>query len=421
MSDLPQRDARVVWHPYTQHGIESEPLPISRAQGAWLELADGRRLLDGISSWWATLHGHSHPALVAAISEQAAQLDHVLFAGATHEPAVQLAEELLQVVPDGLSRVFYSDDGSTAVEAAIKMVLQSWVHRDQPERRVFLAMDGAYHGDTFGAMAASDPDPFFLPFQPLMFEVRRVAATQESLRAALEDLGDRAAGFILEPLLQGAAGMRVMPVAFVQQARQLCDQYGIPLVADEVMTGFGRTGAMFACELAGISPDIMCLAKGLTGGTMSLAATVTTEQLFESFLHHERSRYFPHGHTFTANPIACAASVASMRLCREDQVPARLERIGRGIYEHLSDLEGDERVRDLRHLGGMAAFDLVVPEGSQGYLSDVTPKLRAEALAHGVLLRPLGNVVYALPPACLDDEQVAKVASVMRKLVDVAQ
>jgi len=419
VADLPQRDARVVWHPYTQHGVESEPLPVVRAQGAWLELADGRRLIDGISSWWATLHGHSHPALVAAISEQAAKLDHVLFAGATHEPAVALAEQLLEIVPKGLSRVFYSDDGSTAVEAAIKMVLQSWVHRDQPERRVFLAMEGAYHGDTFGAMAASDPDPFFLPYAPLLFEVRRIAPTVESLQTAIEELGERAAGLILEPLLQGAAGMRVMPVEFLQQARRLCDEHQLPLVADEVMTGFGRTGTMFACDRARITPDVMCLAKGLTGGTMSLAATVATEELFECFLHHERSRFFPHGHTFTANPIACAVALASLKLSRETDVPARLGHIGARIYDELADLEQDERVTDLRHLGGMVAFDLVVPEGKQGYLSDLTPRMRSEALANGVLLRPLGNVVYALPPACLTDEETDKIATVMRKLIDV--
>ena len=417
MSDLPERDARVIWHPYTQHGIEAAPLPVVRADGAWLELADGTRLLDGISSWWATLHGHSHPALVAAISEQAARLDHVLFAGATHEPAVQLAERLLAIVPEGLSRVFYSDDGSTAVEAALKMVLQSWVHREQPDRRVFVALDGAYHGDTFGAMAAGDPDPFFRPFESMMFEVRRVPTNAAALAQAFDELGDRAAGFIFEPLLQGAAGMRVMSVEFVQQARRLCDERGLPMIADEVMTGFGRTGSMFACERAGISPDVMCLAKGLTGGMLSLAATLATEELFESFLHHERSRFFPHGHTFTANPIACAVALASLEVSLANDVPAQLERIGRGVFEQLADLEDHERVADLRHLGGMAAFDIVVPEGQAGYLSDLTPHLRREAVRHGVLLRPLGNVLYALPPACLTDEQVTKVASVMRHLV----
>ena len=417
VSDLPQRDARVVWHPYTQHGVEPEPLPVVGAKGAWLELADGRRLLDGISSWWANLHGHSHPALVAAISEQAQRLDHVLFAGATHEPAVELAEQLLEIAPKGLSRVFYSDDGSTAVEAALKMVLQAWVHREQPRRRVFVALEGAFHGDTFGAMAAGDPDPFFQPFEPMMFEVRRVPVDANALAQAFEELGDRAAGFILEPLLQGAAGMRVMSTEYVQTARRLCDEYGIPLIADEVMTGFGRTGAMFACERAGISPDVMCLAKGITGGMLSLAATLATEDLFNSFLHHDRSRFFPHGHTFTANPIACAVAVASLKLSRDNNVPAQLERIGSGVFEQLADLADHERVSNLRHLGGMTAFDINMPDGQGGYLSELTPHLRREAIRHGVLLRPLGNVLYALPPACLDDAQITKVADVMRELV----
>jgi adenosylmethionine-8-amino-7-oxononanoate aminotransferase len=418
MADLPERDARVAWHPYTQHGVETSPLPVVRGEGAWLELADGRRILDAISSWWATLHGHAEPALVAAMHEQAARLDHVLFAGATHEPAVALAEGLLQVVPKGLSRVFYSDDGSTAVEAAMKMVLQSWVHRGEPERRVFIALEGAYHGDTFGAMAAGDPDPFFCAFTPLMFEVRRVAADAARLAEALEELGGRAAGFLLEPLLQGAAGMRVMDAAFVRSARALCDDHGVPMVADEVMTGFGRTGELFACGRAGVSPDVMCLAKGITGGMLPLAATVATEELFDCFLHHERSRFFPHGHTFTANPIACAVAVASLALCRERDVAGQLARIGRTIFEQLTPLQADPRVTNLRHLGGMAALDLVVPADDAGYLSTRALTLRHAAIERGVLLRPLGNVLYALPPACTTDAEARHIGDTMRALVE---
>jgi adenosylmethionine-8-amino-7-oxononanoate aminotransferase len=417
MTDLPQRDQRVTWHPYTQHGIEAAPLPVVRGDGAWLELADGRRILDAISSWWATLHGHSEPALVDAMHAQARQLDHVLFAGATHEPAVQLAEGLLEVVPDGLSRVFYSDDGSTAVEAAMKMVLQSWVHRGEPERRVFVALEDAYHGDTFGAMAAGDPDPFFVAFAPLLFEVRRVAPDADQLTRAFDELGGRVAGFLLEPLLQGAAGMRIISEAFVQQARALCTDRGVPFVADEVMTGFGRTGRLFACERAGVTPDLMCLAKGITGGMLPLAATIATEELFACFLHHERSRFFPHGHTFTANPIACAVAVASLRLTRERDVPARLERIGALVHEQLQPLVGDPRVRNVRHLGGMAALDLVVPDADAGYLSTRTPQLRRDAIERGVLLRPLGNVLYALPPACTSDDEARRIGAVMRELV----
>ena len=418
MSDLPERDTRVTWHPYTQHGVEAAPLPVVGARGAWLELADGRRLLDAISSWWATLHGHSEPALVEAMHAQAARLDHVLFAGATHEPAVQLAEGLLDVVPEGLSRVFYSDDGSTAVEAGMKMVLQSWVHRREPERRVFIALEGAYHGDTFGAMAAGDPDPFFTAFAPLMFEVRRVPADAASLAEALDELGGRAAGFLLEPLLQGAAGMRVMSAEFVRAARALCTDHGVPMIADEVMTGFGRTGALFACGRAGITPDVLCLAKGLSGGMLPLAATVATEELFECFLHNERSKFFPHGHTFTANPIACAVGVASLTLTLERDVPARLEAIGARIHAELRSLSSDPRVRDVRHLGGMAALDLVVPADDAGYLSSRAPAIRRAAVEKGVLLRPLGDVLYALPPACTSDEEAGRIGQTMCALVD---
>lgn len=415
--ELRARDARVLWHPYTQHGLERDPLAVVRARGAWLELADGRRVLDAISSWWACLHGHAHPRLVEAIARQAAELDHVLFAGATHEPAVRLAEELLALAPPGLARVFYSDDGSTAVEVALKIVAQAWQQRGEPQRTVFVALEGAYHGDTFGAMAAGDPDPFFEPFAPFLFGVRRVPAEAERLAAVLEELGPRAAGLIVEPLVQGAAGMRFSSAEFLRAAREQCTRQGIPLIADEVMTGFGRTGALFACQRAGIAPDLLCLAKGLTGGTLPLAATLTTEALFEAFLHDERSRFFAHGHTFTANPIACAAALASLELCREG-VPERLERIGRRIAAELEPLRDHPRVGALRQLGGIVALDLVVPEGDRaGYGSRLGLELRRAALGHGVLLRPLGNVLYALPPACLDEDECLRIARTMDALV----
>lgn len=415
--DLAARDRRVLWHPYTQHGIEPEPLPVVSAEGAWLQLADGRRLLDGISSWWATLHGHCHPRIAAAIAAQAARLDHVLFAGATHEPAVQLAEQLLAIAPPGLSRVFCSDDGSTAVEVALKMVLQAWAQRGAPERSVFVALEGAYHGDTFGAMAAGDPDPFFTALAPLFFRVQRVPVDADgaSVAAALQSLGERAAGVIVEPLLQGAAGMRVQPSGFLPGVRAACTAHGVPLVADEVFTGFGRTGSMFACERAGVRPDVLCLAKGLTGGTLPLAATLASEELFAAFLHHERSRFFPHGHTFTANPIACAAALASLQLCREHDTPRRLAAIGERLFARIQDLAAHPRVRDLRRLGGMVALDLV--DERPGYLAAATPKLRAAAIARGVLLRPLGNVLYALPPACVEEPEIDLLAATMRALV----
>lgn len=418
MSNLVERDARVLWHPYTQHGIERDPLPVVRAKGAWLELADGTRVLDAISSWWACLHGHSHPHIVEAIARQARELDHVLFAGATHEPAVRLAEELLALAPAGLTRVFYSDDGSTAVEVALKMVAQGWAQRGEPARTVFVALEGAYHGDTFGAMSAGDPEPFFRAFAPFLFSVRRVPPRATALEAALEELGARAAGVIVEPLVQGAAGMRMHGAEFLQAARAACTRAGVPLIADEVLTGFGRTGSLFACQRARIAPDLLCLGKGLTGGTLPLAATLAREELFEAFLHHERARFFPHGHTFTANPIACAAALASLELCRRDDVPAKLERIGARIEHALSPLRERANVLELRRLGGIVALELAVPPGdAPGYLANLGLALRRRALEHGVLLRPLGNVLYALPPACLDDEECARVAAAMTALV----
>ncbi len=415
---LVERDARVLWHPYTQHGLERDPLPVARASGAWLELHDGRRILDAISSWWSCLHGHSHPHISAAIAHQARELDHVLFAGATHEPAVALAEQLLELAPPGLARVFYSDDGSTAVEVALKMVAQAWQQRGEPQRTAFVALEGAYHGDTFGAMAAGDPDPFFHAFAPFLFAVRRVPAEAQRLEEALTELGPRAAGLIVEPLVQGAAGMRMHGPEFLRAARELCTRHGLPLIADEVMTGFGRTGSLFACQRAGIAPDLLCLGKGLTGGTLPLAATLTTEALFEAFLHHERTRFFPHGHTFTANPIACAAALASLELCRRDGVPERLERIGARIARELAPLADDPRVLELRHVGGIVALELATPSGDRpGYASALGLALRRRALEYGVLLRPLGNVLYAMPPACLDDEECALVAETMGALV----
>ena len=418
--DLLGRDATHLWHPYTQHGADGTPMAVRRARGAVLELEDGREIIDAVSSWWTCLHGHGHPRLVEAARAQAESLDHVMFAGATHEPAVQLAEELVAEAPEGLTRVFYSDNGSTAVEVALKMVYHAWVHAGEPERRVFVALEGSYHGDTFGAMSVGDPVPFFEPYAPLLFDVRRVPPEAEALERALQQNGERVAGVVVEPLVQGAAGMRMHDAAFLRAARAACDAHGVPLIADEVMTGFGRTGAMFASLEAGIAPDLMCLAKGLTGGVLPLAATLTTERLYEAFLSSDRARFFPHGHSMTASAIGSAVALASLELCRETDVPARLDAIGRRIFASLEDLGADPRVTDLRRTGGIVAFDLRLPEGRPSdYYSSNVPRLRAAAIERGILLRPLGPVVYALPPACTTDEQCDAIAAAMRALVEL--
>jgi adenosylmethionine-8-amino-7-oxononanoate aminotransferase len=421
--NLIERDKRCIWHPYTQHSTEADPLTIASAKGSVLTLVDGTELIDGISSWWATLHGHGHPKIAEAFASQSRTLDHVLFAGATHEPAVRLAERLLAKAPKGLTRVFYSDNGSTAVEVALKMALQMWCHRNEPKRQVFICLNGAYHGDTFGAMAVGDPDPFFLPFTPMLFRTERVAPSIEAIESALKQLSKHCAGVILEPLIQGAAGMLMQTTAFLQEVRSLCDRYGVPMIADEVMTGFGRTGSLFACEKAGITPDLLCLAKGLTGGSFPLSATLTTDLFFDAFLSEDRIRAFFHGHTFTGNPIGCAVGLASLDIVEEEDTPARLEAIGVNIEEHLRGrLEGQAHVQNLRRTGGVVAFDLV-PSGSgaAGYLSALQPMLRAAAVERGVLLRPLGNVLYALPPSSTSPEQCEQIANAMLELAELCR
>jgi len=414
MSDLARRDARVAWHPYTQHGLEPEALPVVEARGAELVLEDGRRVLDAISSWWTVLHGHGEPRLVEAFAAQAAKLDHVLFAGCTHEPAVALAEELIAVAPAGLARVFYSDDGSTAVEVALKIALQAHRHAGEAERRVFVALEGAYHGDTFGAMAIGERAPFFTPFEDLLFEVRHVPVEAAAIEDALDDLGPRAAGVILEPLVQGAGGMRMHAPELVRAARAACDARGVFLIADEVMTGFGRTGTLFACRQAGVTPDLLCLAKGLTGGVFPLSATLCTAALFERFVSDDRARALFHGHSFTANPIGCAVARASLALVRERDVPARLDAIGARINARLAERLGPRAAAlDLRRTGGIVAFDL--PE-SGGYLAARALERRRRALEHGVLLRPLGNVLYAMPPACTEEAQCDAIADALLAL-----
>ena len=412
--DLVERDRRCVWHPYTQHALEHDPLPVVAARGALLELADGRVLIDAISSWWTSLHGHGHPRLVAAIAEQARRLDHVLFAGATHEPAVELAERLVELAPPGLARVFYSDDGSTAVEVALKIVRQAWVQRGEPGRTVFVALEGGYHGDTFGAMALGAGGPFFRAFEPLLFGVERAPPVDGAVDAALERLGARAAAVVVEPLVQGAGGMRMHGAELARSIRAACDRHGVPLIADEVMTGFGRTGALFACSKAGLRPDLLCLAKGLTGGLLPLAATLATDELYAAFLAEDRSRALFHGHSFTANPIACALANASLDLCAEDDVPGRLEAIGARIEGRLRERLGARASGlALRRTGGIVALDL---PGDGGWLAGDPLALRARAIELGVLLRPLGNVVYALPPACTSEAQCASIADAIGRL-----
>lgn len=410
-------DARHIWHPYTQHYGAAPAMEVVSASGAFLRTADGREMFDAISSWWVTLHGHSHPAIVAAIARQAAMLDQVIFTSFTHEPAALLASELVAVLPQGLSRVFFSDDGSTAVEVAVKMALQYHANRGST-RSIVIALESAYHGDTFGAMSVSGRGTFTDPFNSLLFDVRRLpdptaGDAVAAFDALIERKGNEIAAIIVEPLLMGAGGMLMYGEETLRALRERAREHGILFIADEVLTGFGRTGPLFACDRAGISPDIICLSKGLTGGTLPLGATVATDEIFSAFLSEDRHRTLFHGHSYTANPIACAVGRASLALLNDDSARARNE-INQAHRAGIARITSHPMVRNPRVLGTVAAFDLA---GSAGYLSPVGKELADFALGFDILLRPLGNVVYVLPPFCATPAQLEAVYSVIDRFL----
>jgi adenosylmethionine-8-amino-7-oxononanoate aminotransferase len=413
-----EMDRAHLWHPYTQHGVTPAPIPVTRAEGAYLYDAEGRGILDAISSWWVTLHGHAQPEIAEAIAEQARTLEQVIFAGFTHEPAARLAAELLDVLPEGLERVFLSDNGSTAVEVALKMALQLWSNRGQ-RRPLIAALENAYHGDTFGAMSVSGRGVFTEPFRHHLWEVAHLPApTEGDTVGALERLLDERAGevaaLIVEPLLMGAGGMRVWDEEVLAALRTRTREAGVLLIADEVLTGFGRTGPLFACGRAAVRPDIICLSKGITGGFLPLGATAATGEVWEAFLSEDRRRTLFHGHSYTANPLACAAARASLRML-DGESERRRAAIETAHRAGLSRLRSHPRVRNPRVLGTVAALDLVAEEG---YLSPIGQELAAFALEQGILLRPLGNVVYLLPPYCITPEEIAGVYAVIERFLE---
>lgn len=411
-----------LWHPFTQEGVDPPPLTIRSGKGVFIEKQDGRQILDAISSWWVNIHGHSHPAIAEAVAEQAARLEHVLFAGFSHEPAEELAARLGKVVPAPLRHVFFSDDGSTAVEVALKLALQYWKNSGRPDKRRIVALENAYHGDTVGAMSVSDDSPFTASFDSLRIPVMRthsaycahcpVGLTRASCQIECLDKLERLlskhsaeiAAVIVEPLLQGAGGMIVHPEEFLSGVRRLTAAHDVLLIADEVLTGFGRTGRMFACDRAAIVPDLMCVAKGLTGGFLPLAATFATDRIHDVFTGGDRERAFFHGHSYTANPIACAAANASLGIFESEPVFERIAAIEKVHATRLPAFASYPEVADVRHIGTVAAIELKVPDA--GYLSSLRPRLYKYFLSRGVLLRPLGNVVYILPPYIITPDQL---------------
>jgi len=400
-----------IWHPFTQHGL-GDPIPlIARGDGARLYDADGRYWIDAISSWWVTTHGHAHPRIMAAIRAQSERLDQLIFAGWTHEPAETLAAELIRITPAPLTRVFFSDSGSTSVEVALKMALGYWFNIGEPRSRI-LVLEHSYHGDTIGTMSVGERGVYNRAWQPLLFDVDTIPFPHEGREQATLDALEVActakpAAFIVEPLILGAGGMLIYPAWVLAEMRAICARHNVLFIADEVMTGWGRTGTRFACDQAGVIPDIVCLSKGLTGGALPLAVTLCIEPIFEAHWSTDRAKTFYHSSSYTANPIACAAANENLAIWRDEPVQQRIDTLADAQAAHLAMLGHDPRVESPRRLGTIAAFDIAQPDG--GYLSALAPRLIAFYRDHGVLLRPLGNTVYVMPPYCITPEDLGQV------------
>ena len=411
MTSLTQRDRRVIWHPYTQHKHQQAPIPIVRAKDTLLSDENDKTYIDAISSWWVTIHGHAHPYIAQKIYEQALRLEQVIFTGFTHEPAVSLAERLLPLLPGDFSRIFYSDNGSTAVEVALKMAVQYWKNDGRSRRNKILALHNSYHGDTFGAMSISERSIFTNAFKDYLFEPVFIDTPTEQniseLQALLQEQGKDIACFIYEPLLQGAGGMQMYEPRHLDLLLSAAKQQGILCIADEVLTGFGRTGTLFAGLQLTQKADIICLSKGLTGGTMALGVTAATERVFEAFLSDDRRKTLFHGHSFTANPLACTAGLASLDLLLTPDCMTRIQLINSRHRAFAEKMKGYDIVRNVRVLGTVIAFDIQV--GEDGYINAIGAEITREALEQGIYLRPLGNTVYILPPYCITDDEMEKV------------
>ncbi len=422
-----------IWHPFTNSALDPPPLQVEKAEGVYLHTRDGRKILDAISSWWVNLHGHANPRIAAAIAEQARKLEHVILAGFTHDAAEKLAERLKKWLAPELTHLVFSDDGSTAVEVALKMAVQHFSNQQRTEKREIAALEHGYHGDTAGAMSVSDDSPFTEPFRSMRYPVHRVHSAYcyrcpvglkretchiecvEQLESLLAERGEKIAAVIVEPLLQGAGGMIVHPAEFLQKVRALCTKHDVLLIADEVLTGFGRTGKMFACDLAGVVPDLMCLSKGITGGFLPMGVTLCTDRVQAAFHSENRRHTFYHGHSYTGNALACAAANASLQIFDDEPVFDRIATIARIHSERLSQLRELHQVGETRQIGTVGAMELRAEDA--GYLSAMRPKLYEFFLERGVLLRPLGNVVYVLPPYVITPDELHRVYDVIVEAV----
>jgi adenosylmethionine-8-amino-7-oxononanoate aminotransferase len=426
---LAERDHQVIWHPFTQQKNRQPPIPIVKGKNTLLLDENGNEFIDAISSWWVTLHGHAHPYIAEKLYQQALLLEQVIFAGFTHEPAVALAERLLPLLPNTFSKIFYSDNGSTSTEVALKMALQFWWNnrstvdgQRSTERTKILAFNNAYHGDTFGAMSVSDRSVFTLAFHDKLFEVIFIdTPTNENinaLKATVNKHSSEIAAFIYEPLVQGAGGMKMYDAALMDDLLTTIKQHQIICIADEVMTGFGRTGKLFVSEYLTNKPDIICLSKGLTGGTMALGVTACTNEIYQAFINDDKLKTFFHGHSFTANPLACTTALASLDLWQQNNCLETIQWLtdqNQNFAKKLTTQFSQVTIKNVRVLGTILAFEIV--GGKDEYLNNISSIITQKAMAAGVYIRPLGNTVYIMPPYCITKKELEKVYKVVERIV----
>ncbi|WP_423149279.1 adenosylmethionine--8-amino-7-oxononanoate transaminase [Rubrolithibacter danxiaensis] len=405
---LTERDLEVIWHPYTQMKLAAPPIAIVRGEGAYLVDDNGKRYIDAVSSWWVTTHGHSHPYIAEKVAQQLKTLEHVIFAGFTHPTAVELAEGLLKILPGNQKKIFYSDNGSTAVEVALKMCFQYWTNRGQERSRV-LAFKNSYHGDTFGAMAVSARSAFTAHFDKLLFDVDYIDLPNkdniDALKSQILNLKPQISSFIFEPLLLGSGGMLMYEAEYLDELIFFCRENNILTIADEVLTGFGRTGKLFASDYLANKADIMCFSKGLTGGTMALGVTSCTNEIYNAFLSEDKLKTLFHGHSFTANPIACSAALASLELMNKDETLQNIKRIETLHSSFKQRIENHPRLIEVRQTGTIIALELKTGEGTS-YFSNLRDNLYNFFLERGIILRPLGNIIYILPPYCISNNEL---------------
>ncbi|WP_428068724.1 adenosylmethionine--8-amino-7-oxononanoate transaminase [Chryseobacterium gambrini] len=406
--NLQERDRAVNWHPYTQMKTAEDAIPIVKGSGIYLYDENGKKYIDAVASWWVTLHGHANPYIAQRVSEQLNTLEQVIFAGFTHEPAIQLSENLLKMLPENQEKVFYSDNGSTAVEVALKMCIQFW-HNQGKEKTKILAFKEAYHGDTFGAMSVSGRSVWTKPFGEMLFEVIFIdpptSENIEDLKSIIKNHAEEIACFIYEPLIQGAAGMLMHKAENLSELMKFCRENGILMIQDEVFTGFGRTGKLFAANYLSEKPDIMCFSKGLTGGTMPMGITTSSQQIFEAFLSDDKYKTLFHGHSFTANPLACTAALASMELLLKEETLEKINTISQKHFNFSQVLKNHPKVENVRQTGTIIAWEIKNDEKTS-YFNEIGKVLYHEFLKRGIIMRPLGNVMYLVPPYCITPEEL---------------